>query len=88
MPVAVFAMGPRTDTAEAWQHSRAQLDRALAKHGWLTPAAVTVFGGVDPSGHGRRPRRDLRNWQAIDAWAADALAAAGWTGQGRSTAAR
>jgi len=88
VPVAVFAMGPRTDTAEAWQHSRAQLDRALAKHGWLTPAAVTVFGGVDPPGHGRRPRRDLRNWQAIDAWAADALAAAGWTGQGRSTAAR
>src|SRR5512142_1404640 len=88
VPVAVFAMGPRNDTAEAWQRSRAQLDRALAKHGWLTPVAVTVFGGVDPPGRGRRPRRDLRNWQAIDAWAADTLAAAGQTGQGRSTAAR
>ncbi len=50
VPVAVFAMGPRTDTEEAWQRSRAQLDRALAKRDWLSPVAVTVFGGVDPPG--------------------------------------
>ena len=37
VPVAVFAMGPRTDTEEAWQRSRAQLDRALAKRDWLQP---------------------------------------------------
>ena len=41
MPVAVFAMGPRTDTEDAWQHSRAQLDRALAKRDWLNPVAVS-----------------------------------------------
>ena len=76
VPVAVFGMGPRDDTEEAWQRSRAQLDRALAKRDWLTPAAVTVFGGVDPPGRGKRPRRDLRNWQVIHAWAADILAAA------------
>lgn len=87
VPVAVFALGPRNDTAEAWQRCRAQLDRALAKHGWLTPAAVTVFGGVDPPGRGGRPRRDLRDWQAIDAWAADTLAAAGRVGQDHGTAA-
>ena len=46
--VAVFGMGPRSDTEEAWQRSRSRLDRALAKRGWLTPVAVMVFGGVDP----------------------------------------
>lgn len=73
VPVAVFGMGPRDDTEEAWQHSRAQLDRALAKHDWLNPVAVTVFGGADPPGRSKRPRRDLRNWQAIHSWAADTL---------------
>lgn len=74
LPVAVFGMGPRTDTEEAWQRSRAQLGRALAKHGWLTPVAVTVFGGADPPGHGKRPPRDLRDWQAIHTWATGTLA--------------
>ena len=77
MPVAVFGMGPRSDTPDAWQRSRAQLDRALGKHDWLSPAAVTVFGGVDPPGRGNRPQRDLRNWQTIRDWAAQALTAAG-----------
>ena len=44
VPVAVFGMGPRDADLEAWQRSRKQLDRALAKHDWLTPIAVTVFG--------------------------------------------
>jgi len=58
VPVAVFAMGPRTDTEEAWQRSRAQLDRALAKRDWLSPVAVTVFGDADPPGRSKHPRRD------------------------------
>ncbi len=70
VPVAVFGMGPRTDTPLAWQHSAAQLAHALAKHPWLDPVAVTVFGGVDPA---RRrvgaPHRDLRDWAAIRSWA-------------------
>jgi len=86
VPVAVFAMGPRTDTEEAWQRSRAQLDRALAKRDWLNPVAVTVFGGVDPPGRGKRPRRDLRSWETIHAWAAHALATAGGPPQDRKTA--
>jgi menaquinone-dependent protoporphyrinogen oxidase len=72
--VAVFGMGPRTGTEDAWGRSRAQLDRALAKRAWLTPVAVTIFGGVDPPGRGKRSQRDLRNWQTIRTWATDTLA--------------
>jgi len=68
MPVAVFGMGPRTEDEEAWRRSRAQLDRALARHTRLNPLAVTVFGGVDPPKRSDRPRRDIRDWDAIRAW--------------------
>jgi menaquinone-dependent protoporphyrinogen oxidase len=69
VPVAVFGMGPRSGTEEGWRRSREQLDRALEKRGWFAPAAVALFGGVDPPQ--RRPeRRDLRDWEAIRAWAA------------------
>jgi menaquinone-dependent protoporphyrinogen oxidase len=86
VPVAVFGMGPRNDTEEAWQRSHVQLDRALAKRGWLNPVAVTIFGGVDPPGRGKRPQRDLRNWQTIHTWATDTLATTIQTEQHRSTA--
>jgi menaquinone-dependent protoporphyrinogen oxidase len=69
VPVAVFGMGPRVGTEESWHRSRSQLDHALARRGWLKPVAVTVFGGVDPSQRDREPRRDLRDWDAIRAWA-------------------
>jgi menaquinone-dependent protoporphyrinogen oxidase len=76
VPVAVFGMGPREDTREAWRRSRAQLDQALARREWLAATAVTVFGGADPPGRGRRPPRDLRDWQAIHAWATGVLTTA------------
>ena len=79
-------MGPRSDTEDAWQRPRAQLDRALAKRGWLNPATVTVFGGVDPPGNSKRPPRDLRNWETIATWATQALATVGETRQDRRTA--
>ena len=66
--VAIFGMGPRDDDPEAWRTSREQLDRALSKHSWLRPFAVTVFGGVDPPK--KRQHRDIRDWDAIRAWAA------------------
>jgi menaquinone-dependent protoporphyrinogen oxidase len=69
--VAVFGMGPRRDAEEAWQKARDQLNRALGKRPWLRPMAVTVFGGVDPPK--KRDRRDIRDWDAIAAWA-DAIA--------------
>ncbi len=85
VPVAVFGLGPRNDTAEAWQRSRAQLGKALAKQPALVPADIVVFGGVDPAGRGARDRktgrdrgagrarlarRDLRDWADIRACAA------------------
>ena len=79
--VAVFGMGPRTDTEEAWGRSRAQLDRALAKRAWLAPVAVTIFGGVDPPGRGKRPQWSLRNWHTIHSWATGTLATAVRAGQ-------
>ena len=69
VPVAVFGMGPRNPGQEAWQRSRRQLDRALARRDWLRPAAVAVFGGVDPPTRQGKRRRDLRDWDAVRAWA-------------------
>ena len=71
IPVVVFGMGPRDGAEEAWRRSRSQLDRALAKREWLAPVATAVFGGVDPPKRADQARRDLRDWDAIRAWAAD-----------------
>jgi len=66
IPIAVFGMGPRSGTAESWQRVRAQLDRALARHDWLSPTAVAVFGGVDPKAGSSGVRRDLRDRAVIE----------------------
>jgi menaquinone-dependent protoporphyrinogen oxidase len=76
VPVAVFAMGPRSPEQEAWQRSSSQLDRALAKRSWLTPVAKMVFGGADPPKRGQATRRDLRDWAAIEDWAREISAIA------------
>ncbi|HUK72616.1 MAG TPA: flavodoxin domain-containing protein [Streptosporangiaceae bacterium] len=77
VPVAVFGMGPRSpEEEEAWQRSRSQLDRALAKRSWLTPVAKTVFGGADPPKRRQATRRDLRDWAAIENWSRDVSAIA------------
>ena len=76
VPVAVFGMGPRSPDEEAWQRSRSQLDRALAKRGWLTPVAEVVFGGADPPQRRQTTRRDLRDWAAIEKWAQEISAIA------------
>jgi menaquinone-dependent protoporphyrinogen oxidase len=81
-PVAIFALGPVHDPhdEEEWQDSRAQLDKALAKFSWLEPAALEMFGGkFDPTKlgfplnrlAGKEPASDIRDWEAIRAWAAD-----------------
>ena len=69
IPIAVFGMGPRSGTAESWQRSRVQLDRALARYDWLKPVSVAVFGGVDPKAGSSGVRRDLRDRAAIEQWA-------------------
>lgn len=76
VPVAVFGMGPRETGDEAWARARGQLDRALARLPWLEPAAVALFGGVDPPRREDRPRRDVRDWTVIRGWAADVAALA------------
>ncbi|HVN55874.1 MAG TPA: flavodoxin domain-containing protein [Anaerolineaceae bacterium] len=82
VPVAIFAGGPFAPAEEkTWQEVRQQLDQELAKFPWLRPAAVEVVGGRFDPNHLRFPWNlvpalkqmqpsDLRNWDAIRAWAA------------------
>jgi menaquinone-dependent protoporphyrinogen oxidase len=72
LPLAVFALGPRTLEAKAVADSRRQLDAALARLD-VEPQLVTIFGGViEPEKlhfpFSRIQRIDARDWRAIDAW--------------------
>lgn len=82
--VAVFSLGPLTTDETEVTGSRDQLEQDLAKHPELAPFAVAMLGGsYDPAKlglvhklmaampsplHGR-PSSDVRDWDAIDAWA-------------------
>jgi menaquinone-dependent protoporphyrinogen oxidase len=89
-PNAIFALGP-TSAADDLTEASAQLDKALAGLPWLTPVAARVFvGAYDPARlrladklltmlpasplHGLEARDD-RDWDAVQAWADDLLAA-------------
>ena len=72
VPVAVFAMGPRRNEEVAFERSRRQLERALAKAPEIEPITTAVFGGVD-----LQRGIDLRDWDAIHAWADSVGAALG-----------
>ena len=79
LPVAVFAMGPRTLTDRDVASSRAQLEAALAKEQALRPFGIAIFGGVfEPAQQhfpfNRLPASDARDWDAIESWA-DGVAA-------------
>ncbi len=79
LPVAVFALGPTNDVPEDFAETRKQLDRALAKFEWLSPRSVMLFGGkLDPAAlrfpdsnpaMKNMPASDIRDWDAIRAWA-------------------
>ena len=79
VPLAVFGMGPLEDSESQFFDARQHLDKALAGLDGVTPVAVTVFGGVlDPSklkfpysnpGIKAMGPSDLRDWEAIEAWA-------------------
>ena len=74
LPVAVFALGPRTVEEHDLADSMSQLDNALAALDGFTPLSVAVFGGVvDPAKLrfplNRMPASDARDWDAIRAWA-------------------
>jgi menaquinone-dependent protoporphyrinogen oxidase len=81
-PVAVFALGPFHAEEKEFQGAREQLDKELAKFPWLTPQAITIFGGkFDPQkltfpynlmpALKNMPASDVRDWTAIRAWAND-----------------
>jgi menaquinone-dependent protoporphyrinogen oxidase len=74
LPVAVFAMGPRTTEATDMEESRKQLDTALAKQPELEPISIAVFGGVIDPAKLRFPfstmgATDARDWDTIRSWA-------------------
>lgn len=79
-PVAIFAMGPFHDDPKEWHKVRTELDKAVAKFPWFNPRAREVFGGrfdgaklpfpytLLPVLKGL-PTSDIRDWEAIRAWA-------------------
>ena len=74
MPVAVFALGPKTAAPDKLGESRAELDKALLKVPEVEPRSVAVFGGViDPAKLrfplNRMPASDARDLNGIEAWA-------------------
>ena len=68
--VAIFALGPRKNESPAdWVRPREQFGRALRKHPAVEPVSTALFGGADPLR--KHPRRDIRDWDSIRAWADD-----------------
>jgi menaquinone-dependent protoporphyrinogen oxidase len=76
MPVATFAMGPRTMEERDAESSRSQFVKALARVPEVDPFAIGVFGGVvNPRvlrfPFNRFPASDARDWDEIRAWATE-----------------
>jgi menaquinone-dependent protoporphyrinogen oxidase len=74
LPLAVFALGPRTLDPADTASSRAQLSSSLAKVPELQPYELAIFGGViDPRKLtfplSRMQQSDARDWDAIDLFA-------------------
>jgi menaquinone-dependent protoporphyrinogen oxidase len=76
LPLAVFAMGPRSTEPEELESAGAQLARALEGVGGLHPFSTAIFGGViDPAKlrfpFKNMPAVDARDWDAIRTWSED-----------------
>jgi menaquinone-dependent protoporphyrinogen oxidase len=74
VPVAVFAMGPKSLAEQDVAGARLQLERGLARFPEVEPVSTAIFGGVvDPARLrfplNRLPASDARDWSAIRAWA-------------------
>jgi menaquinone-dependent protoporphyrinogen oxidase len=83
--MSAFALGPFHAEEKEFLGAREQLDKELAQFPWLTPRAITIFGGkFDPTKltfpHNlvpalkNMPASDVRDWTAIRAWASDQAA--------------
>jgi menaquinone-dependent protoporphyrinogen oxidase len=74
LPLAVFAMGPKSSEPEALAEAGTGLTHALDKVPEVHPFASAIFGGViDPSKlhfpFKKMPAGDARDWKAIENWA-------------------
>jgi menaquinone-dependent protoporphyrinogen oxidase len=74
IPVAIFAMGPKTSSPEDLASARKQLDLALKRLPDVGADPIAIFGGViDPAKlhfpFNRMPATDARDWEAIEAFA-------------------
>jgi len=81
LPVAIFAGGRHGEPKdEDWQVIRDSLDKDLANYPWFAPILVEIVGGRHDPDHLRfpwnlipamkqMPASDLRDWDAIRAWA-------------------
>jgi menaquinone-dependent protoporphyrinogen oxidase len=67
LPLAVFAMGPKSTEPQELEGARAQLERALNAVPEVKPLATAIFGGVMK--FGKKKALDARDWEAIQAWA-------------------
>ena len=79
LPVAVFAMGPRTLEPSDLAGSCRQLEQALAHEPAVSPFSTAIFGGVLKPAElhfplSRMHASDVRDWDAIRHWA-DEIAA-------------
>jgi menaquinone-dependent protoporphyrinogen oxidase len=75
LPVAIFAMGPKTTEPEELASAREHLDLALKRLPDLGSPDIGIFGGViDPAKlhfpFNRLPATDARDWNVIRAFAA------------------
>jgi menaquinone-dependent protoporphyrinogen oxidase len=80
LPIAVFAMGPKTLDPSDVAASRRQLERSLTKAAEVSPYEIAIFGGViDPKTLGfpfnHLHASDARDWDDIDTFALRCAAA-------------
>ena len=71
LPVAVFAMGPKSNEPEALAGAGAELARALEAVPEVHPFSTAVFGGV--FSFGKKHAVDARDWKAIENWAEEVV---------------
>jgi len=81
LPAAAFAIGPSFNgDEEEWVETSEQFEKELAKFPWFQPRDTKILGGkFDPANLGfpaksfmkDLPAKDLRDWDAIAAWAAE-----------------
>jgi menaquinone-dependent protoporphyrinogen oxidase len=81
MPVAVFALGPLGYGEKNEKTPEKQFARALGRYAEIRPRSTALFGGVIDQSKLRSPDKyspplkrffpltDVRDWQAIEAWA-------------------